>query len=167
MPLKAKIQEGLIGMLEKRYTGIREVVALLDKVRERVEKQGIAGMHQDQGSSDVKAKHTGSNGSMIETTEDGDILIGYGGSSEQVGSDGIFKPEDGKWRPVVGTLGLIYKLQKVSDDGWYDTSSVFLQDKEKVSTLVDLLGHFWSRSCDIAANIKGEEILPKSSAFQK
>ena len=84
MPLKAKIQEGLIGMLEKRYTGIREVVALLDKVRERVEKQRIAGMHQDQGSSDVKDKKTGSNGSMIETTEDGDILIGYGGSSEQV-----------------------------------------------------------------------------------
>ena len=39
MPLKAKIQESLIGMLEKRYTGIREVVGLLDKVRERVEKQ--------------------------------------------------------------------------------------------------------------------------------
>ena len=158
MPLKAKIQEGLIGMLEKRYTGIREVVGLLDKVRERVEKQNIAGMHQDQGNSDAKDKQPKSNGSMIETTEEGDILIGYG-SSEEVDSscDGIFKPEDGKWRPVVGTLGLIYKLQKVSDDGWYDSNSVFVTDKEKVSTLVDLLGHFWSRSLDIASSIKGEE----------
>ena len=98
MPLKAKIQESLIGMLEKRYTGIREIVALLDKVRERVEKQRIAGMHQEQGSSDVKDKQGGSNGNMVATTEDG--------SSEQVdkSSCDIFKPEDGKWRPVLGTL---------------------------------------------------------------
>ena len=82
MPLKAKIQEGLIGMLEKRYTGIREVVGLLDKVRERVEKQNIAGMHQDQGNSDAKDKQPKSNGSMIETTEEGDILIGYRSSEE-------------------------------------------------------------------------------------
>ena len=158
MPLKAKIQESLIGMLEKRYTGIREIVALLDKVRERVEKQRIAGMHQEQGSSDVKDKQAGSNGNMVATTETGDILIGHG-SSEQVDNSScdIFKPEDGKWRPVLGTLGLIYKLQKVTDDGWYDSTNVFLSDREKVSTLVDLLGHFWSRSCDIAANIKGEE----------
>ena len=71
---------------------------------------------------------------MVATTQDGDILIGYK-DSDEVDSDqvGIFKPEDGKWRPVVGTLGLIYKLQKVSDDGWYDTNSVFINDKEKVS----------------------------------
>ena len=158
MPLKAKIQEGLIKMLEKRYTGIREVVGLLDKVRQRVEKQRIAGLRQEHSCDDGQDKQPDSNGGMVETTQDGDILIGYK-DSDEVDSDqvGIFKPEDGKWRPVVGTLGLIYKLQKVSDDGWYDTNSVFINDKEKVSALVDLLGHFWSRSCDIAANIKGEE----------
>ena len=110
MPLKAKIQEGLIRMLEKRYTGIREVVGLLDKVRERVEKQRIAGLRQEHSCDDGQDKQPDNNGRMVETTQDGDILIGYK-DSDEVDSDqvGIFKPEDGKWRPVVGTLGLIYK----------------------------------------------------------
>ena len=112
MGVKARLQEWLISVLERRYSGIREVVGLIDKVRERVENQEIKGL-QDK----VEQKK--------ETDET---------------DESIFKPEDGKWRPVVGTLGLIYKLQKVSDDGWYDNQNVFMEDKEKATDLMDLIG---------------------------
>eukprot|EP00092_Neocalanus_flemingeri_P020912 GFUD01022655.1.p1 GENE.GFUD01022655.1~~GFUD01022655.1.p1 ORF type:complete len:449 (+),score=115.12 GFUD01022655.1:272-1618(+) len=69
----------------------------------------------------------------------------------------IFKSDDGKWRPVVLTLGLVYKLQKITDDDWYDVESVFMQNKEKITTLVELLAKYWWYSMDVAKSIKGDD----------
>ena len=33
-----------------------------------------------------------------------------------------------------------------------------MENREKSAALVDLLGHYWSRSFEIASNIKGEEL---------
>merc|ERR1712218_476857 len=72
-------------------------------------------------------------------------------------SDGIFKPDDGKWRPVLATLALIYKLQKVSDDNWYDKEEVFMKDKEKMAALLNRMAFFWHRFMKVASNISGDE----------
>ena len=156
--LKARFQEWLIVMLERRYTGIREVVGLLDKIRERVENQEIKGLQDD---DDTKTD----NKAFLKEKESGDTLEIANNEAalqdiklEDTGEvASIFKPEDGKWRPVVATLGLIYKLQKVSDDSWYDNTTIIMKDLEKATTLVDLMGHYWKRMMDVAANIKGEE----------
>ena len=69
----------------------------------------------------------------------------------------IFKPEDGKYRPVLLTLGLLYKLQKVSDDDWYDDTGVFVQDHEKIKKAVELLAKYWWFSIGVAKSIRGDE----------
>merc|ERR1712112_219101 len=54
MGLKTKMQEGMIGMLEKRYSGIREVVGLLDKVRDNVTNQTIEGLPSEKENNEKK-----------------------------------------------------------------------------------------------------------------
>jgi len=153
MGLKTKMQEGMIGMLEKRYSGIREVVGLLDKVRDNVTNQKIEGLPSEKENKEKKDI----SGDDIDGGENG-TLKNVNETNEISETESVFKPDDGKWRPVLITLGLVYKLQKVSDDHWYDNKDVFMQNREKSAALVDLLGHYWSRSFEIASNIKGEEL---------
>ena len=79
------------------------------------------------------------------------------GNSEEADDGSIFKPDDGKWRPVLATLALIYKLQKVSDDSWYDNEEVFMKDKEKMAAVLNRMAFFWHRFMKVASNISGEE----------
>ena len=44
MKIKKKFQDSVIGWLEKKYPGVRDIVDLLDNVRERVDKQYIKGL---------------------------------------------------------------------------------------------------------------------------
>ena len=52
---------------------------------------------------------------------------------------------------------MLYKLQKVSDDHWYDDQSIFFQDPEKVSTVVELLAKYWWLSVEVAKNVRGSD----------
>lgn len=147
------MQESLIGMLEKRYSGVREVVGLLDRVRDNVTNQKIEGLSMEKEINHKKEISEDVTDSIEKAT-----LKDDGETDDMSGTTSVFKPDDGKWRPVLITLGLVYKLQKVSDDHWYDDQSVFMNDREKAQALVDLLGHLWCRSFEIASNIKGEEL---------
>ena len=46
MKLKKKCQDSMIGWLEKKYPGVRDIVNLLDNIRERVDKQYIRGLSE-------------------------------------------------------------------------------------------------------------------------
>ena len=138
MKIKKKVQNTVISFLEKRYPGVREVVELLDKVRERVEKQYVEGV------SEVDAKRSLSSQTKVMISKEDE-------NQEEM----IFKPEDKKWRPVLMTLGLMYKLQKVSDDHWYDDKQVFLQDEQKKTQVVELLARYWWYIMDLAKCLRG------------
>ena len=115
----------------------------LDKVRERVEKQYVEGLTE----VDAKKGLTSQTKNLFSKSEENE--------EETVSS--IFKPEDGKYRPVLLTLGLLYKLQKVSDDDWYDDTSVFVQDRDKIRNVVELLAKYWWFSIGVAKSIRGDE----------
>ena len=115
-----------------------------EKVRERVEKQYVEGLSE----VDAKKGLTAQTKDLFSKPQEED-------EEEKVSS--IFKPEDGKYRPVLLTLGLLYKLQKVSDDDWYDDTGVFVQDHEKIKKAVELLAKYWWFSIGVAKSIRGDE----------
>ena len=49
----------------------------------------------------------------------------------------------------------MYKLQKVTDDKWYDDTSVFVQNDEKKVQIVELMARYWWLIMDLAKNMKG------------
>ena len=53
--------------------------------------------------------------------------------------------------------GLMYKLQKVTDDHWYDVESVFLKDEDKKTQIVDLLAKYWWYIMAVGKSIRGKE----------
>lgn len=147
MKVKKKCQDWFISVLEKRYPGIKDVVHLLDKIRDRVDKQYVGGLSELDAKKSL-SNQTKSMFSQTESTEE---------DNDETRVSNIFKTDDGKWRPVVLTLGLLYKLQKVSDDHWYDDQSIFFQDPEKVSTVVELLAKYWWLSVKVAKNVRGSD----------
>eukprot|EP00090_Calanus_glacialis_P011310 TRINITY_DN19740_c0_g1_i1.p1 TRINITY_DN19740_c0_g1~~TRINITY_DN19740_c0_g1_i1.p1 ORF type:complete len:510 (-),score=107.93 TRINITY_DN19740_c0_g1_i1:92-1621(-) len=177
MKLKKKFQDSVIGWLEKKYPGVRDIVDLLDNVRERVDTQYIKGLteledlteHDKEEMKDI-LKESGitiENHNEEETqlypklpSEDNpdkpNTIDDKTTTADQKNVE-IFKPDDGKWRPVVLTLGLVYKLQKITDDYWYDVDSVFMQNKENITLLVELLAKYWWYSMDVATSIKGDD----------
>ena len=54
-----------------------------------------------------------------------------------------FADSDGKWRPILMTVGLIYKLQKVLDDSWYDAKDIFISEDFKRRTLSNIFASYW------------------------
>ena len=102
MRLKARFQEWMISLLEKRCSGIREVVGLLDKIRERVENQEIAGLQDFPEEKDGKEPKSDENGAEKGPTDENGVKTNEekGEASKEKESEGIFKPDDGKWRPV-------------------------------------------------------------------
>ena len=54
-----------------------------------------------------------------------------------------FDESDGKWRPILLTVGLMYKLQKVLDDNWYDVPDIFIKDNSTKKNLIDTFAWYW------------------------
>jgi len=177
MKIKKKFQDSVIGWLEKKYPGVRDIVNLLDNVRERVDTQYIKGLTEledltkadkeemkdilkESGITIERPEEDGNNLYPKLDSEDNVDKPKENGEKSDVGDEKtteIFKQDDGKWRPVVLTLGLVYKLQKITDDFWYDVDSVFMQNKEKITTLVELLAKYWWYLMDVATSLKGDD----------
>ena len=54
-----------------------------------------------------------------------------------------FDERDGKWRLILLTVGLMYKLQKVLDDPWYDVKHIFIQEISTKMKLVETFAWYW------------------------
>ena len=62
----------------------------------------------------------------------------------------LFKEDDGVWRPILLTLGLLYKVQKVCDDDWYVNKEHFVSDSEKIENLMNGLAKYWSYHFEVS-----------------
>ena len=65
--MRSKFQKGLVALVERKYSGVREVVGLLDAVRKNVES------HAFLDTSDAKTEADGGRGARLIQTS---ILIG-------------------------------------------------------------------------------------------
>ncbi|XP_023327069.1 uncharacterized protein LOC111700414 isoform X1 [Eurytemora carolleeae] len=115
--LGEKMESCIISFLEKRYPGLglREIVRLLQLVSEKIEE------HSHNLNIEEKKDETDLKRNEIEINQD-----------------------DGKWRPVLLTLGLMYKLQQMLDDSWFDTDQVFVKEEEKRDKLINVFGFYWN-----------------------
>ena len=123
MKLKKKFQSGVLSFLERRYPGIRDIVNLLgnkpllikhtvhtsfnshaifpvficvfkENVRERVAKQYVPGV------TEVDKRR----GLLRQSSDTFDKKLNTD-SVDLSEANSVFKADDGKWRPVVVTLG--------------------------------------------------------------
>ena len=66
----------------------------------------------------------------------------------------LFKAEDGVWRPILLTLGLLYKVQKIVDDFWYVNKERFCSDSEKIDILMNGFAKYWWYHLKVSQCIK-------------
>jgi len=94
---------------------------------------------------DVLEKITGAQNEAIE---------GPSGETEDV-------PDDGKWRPILLTMGLLYKLQKIHERGensWYNSADIFVHDDEKEKDLLEVFGFYWHLCIQVAQVLRSSDI---------
>ncbi len=70
--------------------------------------------------------------------------------------DGDGEPDsanpDGKWRPLLLTLGVLYKLQRIRDSNgssWYNRDDIFVHDDEEEKRLLETFGYYWHFSVKV------------------
>jgi len=143
----------LVWILEKRNPGlgVREILRLLDMIRERLsdeDEQRLKGPNSEETD--------GAEFSQLSLEENGD-RVWVGKEKTEVAA------YDGKWRPLMFTLGLLYKLQRTQDDSWYDNADVFVTEEEKRKGLVEVFGYFWHYLFNVSWAMvfkkKDEEVL--------
>jgi len=68
--------------------------------------------------------------------------------------------DDGRWRPILLTIGLLYKLQKIHDTGesWYNAPDVFVQDDDHEKNLLAVFGFYWHLLLEVSGVIRSSEI---------
>lgn len=68
--------------------------------------------------------------------------------------------DDGKWRPILLTIGLLYKLQKIQDSGenWYNDPAVFVQDGDHEVNLLAVFGFYWHLLVEVSGLIKSSDV---------
>jgi len=68
--------------------------------------------------------------------------------------------DDGKWRPILLTVGLLYKLQKIQDSGenWYNDPAVFVQDGDHEINLLAVFGFYWHLLVEVSGLIKSSDV---------
>jgi len=85
-------------------------------------------------------------------------------SNEAIGGPSSVETEeavdDGRWRPILLTIGLLYKLQKIHDTGesWYNAPDVFVQDDDHEKNLLAVFGFYWHLLLEVSGVIRSSEI---------
>ena len=77
----------------------------------------------------------------------------------------LFKEEDGVWRPILLTLGLLYKVQKIYDDTWYVNKENFCSDSEKIESLMNGLAKYWLYHFKVSQCIKTDIDGPTTGCY--
>ena len=64
---------------------------------------------------------------------------------------------DRKWRPMLLTLGLLYKLQRIHDSdpkSWYNEEKIFVHNDEQELKLLQTFGFYWHFCMKIAESLR-------------
>jgi hypothetical protein len=64
---------------------------------------------------------------------------------------------DKKWRPMLITLGLLYKLQRIHDSSpssWYNNPEIFIHDDGVEERLMHVFGFYWHYCMKIASALR-------------
>ncbi len=81
--------------------------------------------------------------------------------SDDVDGDGEPDGEDdGKWRPMLLTLGLLYKLQRIQDshaDSWYNHEDIFVTDDDVEKRLLNTFGFYWHTCMKVAGALRQDQ----------
>jgi hypothetical protein len=89
------------------------------------------------------------------------VLDRIKGDSDEEQIDGPEAEDDGRWRPFLLTMGLLYKLQRIEDAGedhWYNHPDVFVNDDTKESELMHVFGFYWHLCVLVAGVLRSTEI---------
>ena len=71
--------------------------------------------------------------------------------------DGKSDNEDDKWRPLIFSLGLLYKLQRIQDSNprsWYNRPDIFVHDDEQEEKLLRTCGFYWHTLMKVAGALR-------------
>lgn len=64
---------------------------------------------------------------------------------------------DDKWRPMLLTVGLLYKLQRIQDSNatsWYNDENIFIHDTEIEEKLLHTFGFYWHYTMKVAEALR-------------
>jgi len=127
------MEQSIVISLEKRYPGlgIKDIISLVNLIRERsnLEKHGQNKFELTPDNvRDRDIPYIDEVDSTVENEETSYIQ---------------FDEKDRKWRPILLTVGLMYKLQKVLDDPWYDASNIFIKEESTKMNLVRTFAWYW------------------------
>jgi len=67
---------------------------------------------------------------------------------------------DGRWRPMVLTIGLLYKLQKIEDSReghWYNSPEIFVRNDDEEAEMLNVFGFYWHLILKVAGVLRSAE----------
>ena len=68
---------------------------------------------------------------------------------------------DGKWRPMLLTIGLLYKLQKIQDaceHNWYNNPDIFVNDTQQEDDVLNVFGFYWHLCVQVAEVLRSSDV---------
>jgi len=76
--------------------------------------------------------------------------------------------DDGRWRPILLTIGLLYKLQKIREAGpsWYNAPDIFVNDDNHEIELLSVFGFYWHLLLEVSKVLRSSEIDHSAEDFQ-
>ena len=76
--------------------------------------------------------------------------------------------DDGRWRPILLTIGLLYKLQKIRESGacWYNAPDIFVNDDNHEIELLSVFGFYWHLLLEVSKVLRSSEIDHAAEDFQ-
>lgn len=82
-------------------------------------------------------------------------------------ASGSVQADDGRWRPIILTVGLLYKLQKIHESGenhWYNAPDIFVHDDDHEMDLLRVFGFYWNLCIQVAQVIRSSEAAEELQA---
>ena len=70
--------------------------------------------------------------------------------------------DDGRWRPMLLTIGLLYKLhriQETDENCWYNRPDIFLRDDDKEKDYLHIFGFYWHLCVQVAEVLRSTEMV--------
>ena len=144
-------QNQMFELLSKRYPDINEVLEVLDRLKGKKN-------HLDTIFLLVCQKILLT--LLLMNNKPCDIFI----KGDESAIDGPKEEivDDGRWRPMLLTIGLLYKLhriQETDENCWYNRPDIFLRDDDKEKDYLHIFGFYWHLCVQVAEVLRSTEMV--------